>query len=210
MNIQGSASIIPSLFSIRPSLLLPNIQVYAANIGRQEYSIQTINVSSSTICFNTSNFVLKRLYENRNYTYIGINTAVDPAYSLDIGVGDARKPTGVMWVTASDSRVKENISDADYHKASQQISSLRLVSYIWSEPYRSQRQLSADRTIGFLSQEVELIFPNSVSQMAEHGYTDFKSLDIDQLYKAKYMVTRGLLIRAENLQARLNALMKES
>jgi hypothetical protein len=153
---------------------------------------------------------LKRFYENKNYAYVGINVPVDPTYSLDIGIGDARKPTGVTWITASDSRVKQNISSADILLATQQISSLRLVSYKWSEPYRSKCQLSSDRTIGFLSQEVEQIFPSSVSQMEEHGYTNFKSLDIDQLYKAKYMVTHSVLKRVENLQMRLNTLMKES
>jgi hypothetical protein len=211
LNIQGSASIIPSTTVINPSILMPNIQIFSRNGSPPIYNgIQTINVSSSTISFNTNNFVLKRFYENRNYAYVGINMPVDPNYSLDIGSGDARKPTGVTWITASDSRVKQDISSADILLATQQISSLRLVSYKWSEPYRSKRQLSSDRTIGFLSQEVEQIFPSSVSQMSEHGYTDFKSLDIDQLYKAKYMVTHSLLKRINNLQMRLNALMKES
>ena len=212
LNVNGSASIIPFSDEIltNPSLLLPSIQIFAADSSQPTYFMHTINVSSSTICFNNSNLVLKRFYEHKNYSYLGINTAVDPAYSLDIGFGNARKPIGVTWVTASDSRVKQNISTADYHLAAEQISSLRLVSYIWSEPYRTQRQLTSDRTIGFLSQEVEPIFPSSVSQMAEHGYEDFKSLDVDQLHMAKFMVTRGLLEKIKNLQARLNALMKES
>ena len=212
LNVIGSASILPysGVVLSNPSLLLPNIQIFAANSSHPTYFMQTINVSSSTICFNNSNLILKRVYEHNKYAYIGINTAVDPSYSLDIGFGDARKPTGVTWVTASDSRVKQNISTADYNLAAEQISSLRLVSYIWSEPYRSQRHLRSDRILGFLSQEVELIFPSSVSHMAEYGYEDFKSLDVDQLYMAKYMVTRGLLEKVKNLQARLNALMKES
>jgi len=215
LNIQGSASIIPSTTLVNriPSLLLPNIQVYTtdeSNPLNPSYSMQTINVSSSTISFNNSNFILKRFYEHKNYAYVGINTSVDPEYSLDIGTGDARKPSGVTWVTASDSRVKQNISTVDYLVVSQQISSLRLVSYIWSEQYRTQRQLSSDRTLGFLSQEVEKIFPSSVSQMNEHGYTDFKSLDVDQLYKAKFIVTASLIKKAEDLQARIITLMKES
>lgn len=210
-NIEGSASIIPSTTSITPSILMPNIQIFSRNGSQPIYpEIQTMYVSSSTISFNSSNFVLKRFYEHKNYAYVGINMPIDPNYSLDIGTGNARKPTGITWITASDSRIKQHISSTDFLLATQQISSLRLVSYTWSEPYRSKRNLSSDRTIGFLSQEVEQIFPSSVSQMAEHGYTDFKSLDIDQLYKAKYMVTHSLLNRAENLQMRLNALMKES
>jgi hypothetical protein len=211
-NLQGSASIIPpnSNPQTLPSLLLPNIQVYATNKSNPTNSMQTINVSSSTITFNSSNFVLKRFYERKNYAYVGINTSADPGYSLDIGIGDARKPTGVTWITASDSRVKESVSSACYKKVTEQISSLRLVSYTWEESYRSSRHLSLNRTLGFLSQEVERIFPSSVSEMAEHNYSNFKSLDTDQLYMAKFALTQDLIKRVEQLKLRLNTLMKES
>jgi hypothetical protein len=63
--------------------------------------------------------------------------------------------------------------------------------------------------MGFLSQEVEKIFPDSVSEMSENGFSDFKSLDTDQLYKAKFALTQNLLSRLEDLKTRLNAL-KES
>ena len=46
--------------------------------------------------------------------------------------------------------------------------------------------------------------------MDEFGYRDFKSLDIDQLYKAKFRVTQGLLYRLSTLQMRLDRLSKES
>ena len=211
-NLQGSASIIPPNSNPQtiPSLLLPNIQVYATNKSNPTSSIQTINVSSSTITFNSSNFVLKRFYERKNYAYVGINTSADPGYSLDIGIGDARKPTGVTWITASDDRVKENVSSACYKKVTEQISSLRLVSYTWEESYRSSRHLPLNRTLGFLSQEVERTFPSSVSEMAEHGISNFKSLDTDQLYMSKFALTQDLIKRVDQLKLRLNALMKES
>jgi hypothetical protein len=211
-NLQGGASIIPPNATpvTIPSLLLPNIQVYATNKTNPTYSMQTINVSSSTITFNSSNFVLKWLYDYKNYAHVGINTPVDPTYSLDIGVGDARKPTGVTWITASDARVKENILGACYKNITEQISSLRLVSYTWEESYRSSRHLPLNRTLGFLSQEVEKIFPSSVSELVENGFSDFKSLDTDQIYMSKFALTQDLIKRVERLKLRLNALMKES
>jgi hypothetical protein len=210
-NLKGSASILsPNAIQVNPSLLLPNVQIYATNKSNPRYSMQTINVSSSTISFNSSNFVLKRFYEHKNYAYVGINTSADPEYCLDIGVGDARKPTGVTWVTASDARVKENILNVCYEKVTEQISSLRLVSYMWEESYQSSRHLPLNRTLGFLSQEVEQIFPSSVSELAENGYSNFKSLDTDQLYMAKFALTQNLINRVEHLKLRLNTLMKES
>jgi hypothetical protein len=210
-NLQGSASIIaPNTISKEPSLLLENIQIYTTGNSNLIYSMQSINVSSSTISFNSSNFIIKWLYDYKNYAHIGINTSVDPTYSLDIGVGDARKPSGVTWITASDARVKENITNACYKNVTEQISSLRLVSYRWEETYRSSRHLPLNRTLGFLSQEVDRIFPSSVSEMAEYGFPDFKSLDTDQLYMAKFALTQDLIKRVEHLKLRLNALMKES
>jgi hypothetical protein len=210
-NLKGSASILsPNITQVIPSLLLPNIQIYATNKSNPRYSIQTINVSSSTISFNSSNFVLKWMYDYKNYAHVGINTSVDPEYSLDIGIGDARKPTGVTWITASDARVKENILNVCYKKVTEQISSLRLVSYMWEESYQSSRHLPLNRTLGFLSQEVEQIFPSSVSELAENGYSNFKSLDTDQLYMAKFALTQDLIKRVEQLKLRLNRLMKES
>jgi hypothetical protein len=211
LNIQGSASIIPQSNIQIANVLLPNIQIYANDIYSPNYSlpiIQNLVVNTSTISFNSTNLILKRLYERKNFGFVGINTDT-PTYSLDIGAGDARKPTGTAWVTASDSRVKQNISTADFTIVRQQISSLRLVSYMWDEPYRSQRSLSEKKYMGFLSQEVEKIFPDSVSEMPENGFLDFKSLDTDQLYKAKFGMTQNLLSRLENLKTRLNAL-KES
>ena len=212
LNIQGSVSIIPPNTTpvTIPSILLPNIQVYATNKSIPAYSMQTINVSSSTITFNSSNFVIKWLYDYKNYAHIGINRSSDPEYSLDIGIGDARKPTGVTWVTASDARVKEHILNVCYKNVTEKISSLRLVSYTWEESYRSNLHLPLNKTLGFLSQEVEQIFPSSVSEMAEHGLPDFKSLDTDQLYMAKFALTQDLIKRVERLKLRLNALMKES
>jgi hypothetical protein len=211
LNIQGSASIIPQSNVEVANVVLPNIQIYANDIYTPNYSlpiIQNLVVNTSTIAFNNTNLVLKRFYERKNFGFVGINTAT-PAYSLDIATGDARKPTGTAWVTASDSRVKQNISTVDFTIVRQQISSLRLVSYMWDEPYRSQRSLSEKKYMGFLSQEVEKIFPDSVSEMPENGFPDFKSLDTDQLYKAKFGLTQNLLSRLENLKTRLNAL-KES
>jgi hypothetical protein len=154
-----------------------------------------------------SNFTIKRLYNPIPFSYTGINT-LTPEYSLDIDIGEARKPSGVTWVTASDKRVKENISDISLADALNKISSLRLVSYIWDEEYSQKHRLTNQRQLGFISQEVQEIFPESVTDSEEHGFTDFKSLDVDQLYKAKFVVTQYLLERVLFLQMRISKLMK--
>jgi hypothetical protein len=163
----------------------------------------------STINFNEGQLTISRVYNSLIYGQVGINIE-DPEYALDIGIGDARKPIGTTWINPSDSRIKQCISDVDFSFVEKQISNLRLVSYRWSEEYRAIRTLADNPTIGFLSQEVQKIFPKSITEMDEFGYRDFKSLDIDQLYKAKFRVTQGLLYRLSTLQMRLDRLSKES
>jgi hypothetical protein len=192
-----------------PTIGLNNLQIYSY-VNPTSFIPSTAIVSyTSTISFNSSNLTVKRNYNNNAFGYLGINT-LTPTYSLDIAIGDARKPTGTTWVTASDSRVKDHISTVDFQAAIEKISSLRLVSYTWSESYRVSKGLSINRTIGFLSQEVEPIFPDAVTMLPENGLDDFRSLDMDQIYKAKFAVTQNLIGRASTLQMRLNRLMKES
>ena len=100
--------------------------------------------------------------------------------------------------------IKENIVDAI---CGQEISSLRLVTYTWSENYRLAHGLISSTTIGFLSQEVETIFPKAVRTTKEEGYTDFRSLDTDQIMKAKFGLTRHLIQRYSTLQSRIINLM---
>jgi hypothetical protein len=190
-------------------MILPNFEIYynSSNISLTSRAKQNMVILPSTISFNMSNFTIKRLYNPIPFSYTGINT-LTPGYSLDIAIGEARKPTGVTWVTASDKRVKEHISDACLADAVNKISSLRLVSYIWDEDYCKEHRLINQRQLGFISQEVQEVFPESVTHSEEHGFTDFKSLDVDQLYKAKYIVTQYLLERVLFLEMRISKLMK--
>ena len=203
--INGAVNILQSAVNQnQPSLLLSNFTVYASDtIGITPGN--TLVAQLSSIVFN-STFTIKRLYNSTLSGLIGINTTT-PAYALDIGAGDARKLTGANWITPSDERIKENIGSVNYDSILQEISSLRLVSYTWAEPYRVAHGLTTKDTLGFISQEVEHIFPRAVTTMVEEGFYDFRSLDIDQLMKAKFAVTQHLLSRFSTLQIRINNLM---
>jgi hypothetical protein len=190
-----------------PNMYLPNFQVYNNSITLLGDAQQNITTQASTISFNMSNLTIKKLYRSVPFSYIGINT-ITPGYSLDIAIGDARKPSGTSWITASDERVKQQISNVCLEDAINKISSLRLVSYVWDEPYRLEHLLSKERILGFISQEVQDIFPESVSNTEENGLPDFKSLDVDQIYKTKFAVTLYLIQKVSSLQMRISNLMK--
>ena len=209
LNVQGGTSIQPKISMTTADLILPNFEIYNTLYPVPNNSKQSLLTHYSTTSFNNGDLSLLRIYNRSAFGYVGINT-LTPGYALDIASGDARKPSGTTWLTVSDSRIKEAISNPSIQILIQQISSLRLVSYTWEEAYRSTLQLPVNRTIGFLSQEVEQIFTSSVYEKHEYGFSNFKSLDTDQLYKARYGLTQHLLNRVSSLQMRVNSLMKES
>jgi len=209
LNVQGGISIQPKITITAADLILPNFEMYNTLYPVPTNSKQSLLTHYSTTSFNKGDLSLLRIYNRSAFGYVGINT-LTPGYALDIATGDARKPSGTTWLTVSDSRIKEHISNPSIEILIQQMSSLRLVSYTWEESYRSSLQLPATRTIGFISQEVEQIFTSSVYEKAEYGFSNFKSLDTDQLYKARYGLTQHLINRVSSLQMRVNRLLKES
>ncbi|MFO0002597.1 MAG: hypothetical protein ACK559_15830, partial [bacterium] len=59
-----------------------------------------------------------------------------------------------------------------------------------------------DRNVtGFLAQEVETIYPKAVTKSNEYGFSDFRSLDVDQLQKMHYGATKKLIMDKEALEA---------
>jgi len=209
--VNGAISIQPSsINNLDPTVQLNNFQIYSY-ANPEIFTTSTAILSYfSTISFNSSNLAINRLRNNNAFGRVGINFFA-PAYSLDIGAGgDARKPSGTTWVTGSDSRIKESILPVNYQEVIEKISSLRLVSYKWTEDYRKNNNLCSDTLLGFLSQEVKSVFPGSVTELPEHGFSNFMCLDTDQITKAKFAVTQNLIERVSSLQMRLKYLMKES
>jgi len=194
MNIYGLNISQPMLG--KQSIHLPTFDIYDTNTSPLSYSNHFLLIQNSNIIFNNA-FTIK---DGR----VGINT-LTPEYALDIGDGDARKLNTIYWINPSDQRIK-HLEDLDESKLFNEIVGLRLVSYTWSETYRESKGLSASPQLGFLSQEVESIFPKSVLQKSENGFDDFRSLDTDQLIKAKFGLTQQLLGRVSTLQSRINIL----
>ena len=207
VNTDTSAPVFDPVQVITPSIQLPNFSIYARDDPIRTIGNQSLSVRFSSIVFNEGDLTLKRRYNSQLTGVVGINT-VTPVYSLDIAIGEARKPSGTQWITGSDKRIKAQITNANTQAVLEQVSSLRLVTHTWTEPYRSVHGLSDEPTLGFLSQEVEKVFPSSVYLTDEAGFSNFRSLELDQLYKAKYGLTRQLLFRASTLQSRINNLLK--
>lgn len=194
---------------IKPNIVLPNFAIYASDNPVINPTTQTLSVRFSSIIFNEGDLTIKTQYNPLLGGRIGIQN-VYPSYALDIGVGNARKPSGTTWINPSDRRIKEDICEPNVARLTQEISSLRLVQYTWKESYGASHSLDKTPTLGFISQEVESIFPNSVLHSKEAGFTDFRTLNTDQIFKAKFGLTQQLLRRASTLQSRIDTIIQRS
>lgn len=205
LSVKGNINIRPSSFQTRESIQLNNFNIYANDSLITPTINHTLSARFSTIIFN-ENFTILHLYNSTLSGQIGINT-INPEFSLDIGNGDARKPSGSTWINPSDLRIKENIIMADSDTIIKEINSLRLVSYTWKSNYREKYCLNSNPIFGFISQEVETVFPNSIKTIVNYEYNDFRLLDIDQIIKAKYGLKQDLIKRVSTLQSKINSLL---
>jgi hypothetical protein len=86
------------------------------------------------------------------------------------------------FVTISDANTKENVVDADISLCYDNIQRLHIVRYNYDSnivPYLAEDR---DKTrLGVLAQELEVIFPKSVTTMKDYDGTERKAINIDQV-----------------------------
>jgi hypothetical protein len=130
-----------------------------------------------------------------------------PLYPLDV-TGECRNSSGV-WLSGSDSRVKDNIIDADLDICYNNIKNLKLRNFQWNEKYTKEKDLKDNNVIGFISQEVKDIFPKSVIESKSYGYDNFMDLNTDQIYKTMYGALQMTMKKLEDTMEKLDKLTVE-
>lgn len=188
-----------------PIMSFSNFDIYTSEIPVIMDSRKRMQVIQSTIMFNDGDLTIRRVLSSQNYGFVGINTTY-PEYALDIGIGNARKPLGTTWVTASDARVKRDIKPADYAACAKLIEQIPLRQFRFSKEYRAATQVPDTEVYGFIAQEVKAAIPTAVNVAPEFGISDFHSLDADQLHKAEFGATKYLLAKIEELEAKISTL----
>jgi|688.fasta_scaffold342981_2 hypothetical protein len=146
-----------------------------------------------------------------NLTFNGTNLIVTgnigigktPSYQLELSTDSAAKPTTSTWTTTSDARIKTNIENANLATCVDAMKRIPLKRFEWQLPDVHDRH-----SLGFLAQDVESVFPNSVVSRPRYGYPDFKSLDTDQLYKNMYGAILYLLEEKERMEKELEELKR--
>jgi hypothetical protein len=134
---------------------------------------------------------------------VGIGTMA-PAAQLDLSTDNARKLTSSAWSTGSDSRVKVNIEDADYSVCYSNVKNIPLRRFEWDS--NMYPDVPDRHAVGWIAQEVEAVFPKAVTTTAEHALEDFRTLNVDQLYKTMWGALRRCMDIIESQDARIAAL----
>ena len=188
-----------------PTIQLSNFDIFSSEIPSMMNNRKRMNVIQSTIYFNDGDFTIRHLVSTQNLGYIGINTTY-PQYALDIAVGNARKPSGTTWLTASDARVKTDIQPADLYSCAKIVESLSVKNFKFTQEYQTKTGVSADPVYGFIAQEVKEILPKAISYTNEYGHSDFHSLDTDQIFKLEFGATQYLLQKVQQMESEVSTL----
>jgi hypothetical protein len=189
-----------------PAIQLSNFDIYSGNLPVMMNSRKRMNIIQSTIYFNDGNLTIRNIPQlTTNIGYIGINTTY-PEYALDIAIGNARKPVGTTWVTASDARVKTNITTVDLQSCAKLVLDIPLRQYSFTEEFQKKTGVSSDIHYGFIAQEVKKLLPKSVVYTKEHGLDNFHSLDTDQIFKLEFGATQYLLQKVQDFENQISTL----
>jgi hypothetical protein len=141
--------------------------------------------------------------------YVGIGT-VSPSAQLELSLDSAKKPSGGTWDTTSDIRLKENIEEANYDTCYDVIKNLPLKRYTWKDTVYTTQQVADRSKLGWIAQDVQLVFPKAVTSSSFTGSGDFRlddclSMNADQIYAAMYGTVKKLIVENESLKLQVSA-----
>jgi hypothetical protein len=124
--------------------------------------------------------------------YIGA-TVSTTIYKLYVESDSAAKPGTNTWTIASDERIKKNIISANLELCYSTIKSLPLRYFEWDSDFYDSNVIRDRHHIGFVAQEVKQYFPKSVDIIDNlNNFSNFHTLNVDQIYKAHIGATQRL------------------
>ncbi len=146
------------------------------------------------------NIFSKCLYYHKEHIQLDflnnrIGLGIEPLYTLHLSTDNAISLSST-WTISSDIRIKKNIEDANLDLCSNIIKNLRLVKYKWKNEF-FQEQIYDKNKLGWIAQEVEEFIPKAVTINSQYGYSDFKSLNSDQIIANLYGSLQNLIYKFE-------------
>jgi hypothetical protein len=127
----------------------------------------------------------------------------NPSYQLQLSKDSAFKPSTNTWSTTSDSRLKEEITNADLAMCYSNVKNIPLKYYKWRDEIYTNDQVKDRHKLGWIAQDVEIVFPKAVEEESMLGYEDCKILNTDQIIATLYGAVQQLQAMVETLQAQI-------
>jgi hypothetical protein len=186
------------------ALVYGNLSVNG-NLYNPRIGIGYVMDDSETTSSAESNSTFNNLYVLSN---IGVGLS-NPSYQLQLSTDSAAKPTTSTWTVASDSRLKENIMNADMDRCYEIVKNLPLKHYAWRSTYIPY-DIAPDRSkLGWIAQDVKTIFPKAVDTKSLYGIDDCLTLNTDQIYATMYGCIQKLQTLIEALQEENNQIKEK-
>jgi hypothetical protein len=92
---------------------------------------------------------------------IGVGTPT-PAYQLQLSTDSAGKPSTNTWTVVSDERIKDDIELANLDLCYEAVKNIPLKRFKWKDEVYSSEQVNDRRKLGWIAQDVEVVFPKAV------------------------------------------------
>ena len=166
---------------------------YASN-GLSYYNAIQVNPAPSPIILQP------------NGGFVGIGT-YGPAAQLHV-VGSAAKSITVTWNIPSDARIKKNIENAPLKECRDIIANIPVRSFEWDTD-RISTVMHDTRVLGFIAQEVQEVLPSSITTIDAYGFSNFLTLNTDQIFKANIGATQYVMQKSMALDSTLQGIYKE-
>lgn len=163
-----------------------NYKLLYSDLINTSYSKSTLYSHKSQMFFNTTNGNL------------GLGT-ITPNYQLELSTDNAKKPSTNTWTISSDSRLKENIIEADLNICYNILANLKLKKYKWKESINNYINIKDKHKLGWIADEVENYFPKSILIKSNNNLENCKNLDIDQIVAIMYGTTQKIIDNYNNL-----------
>jgi hypothetical protein len=137
-----------------------------------------------------------------NFSSINVGPiAGTPVFQLQVGVDRASKPTTNTWTIFSDERIKKFITLADLDVCYSTIKAMPLKYFEWDYGSNNVVEVKDKHSLGFIAQDVEKVFPKAVDTIEEmYGFSNFKTLNTDQLIKMSHGALQKVMERVEALE----------
>jgi len=161
-------------YTLDVSGLIYQTSSIAYNVAGTSWTVLSDQSTKENIVHDISYNVYEEMIEDlklRRFTYANedTHTITYPVYQMDASGFPMYDPSGQPIPTGQ--MATETIVDG----------------------FAAKHGLTGRREYGFLAQEVEFYYPNSVVKMPFYKYDDFHFLNVDQIMKAHYAVTRCML-----------------